>query len=50
MKEHRDKQPVEEKKIEEVKKEEPKEKKPDNEKCPECFKRFSVLELPTHMA
>ena len=21
----------------------------DNEKCPECFKRFSVVELPTHM-
>jgi hypothetical protein len=23
--------------------------KVDSEKCPKCFKRFSVLELPTHM-
>jgi hypothetical protein len=41
---------VEEKKVEEeVKKPEPIQKKPDNEKCPECFKRFSVIELPAHM-
>jgi len=47
LKEHRAEAPVEEVKIEEVKKEEI--KKPENTKCPECFKRFSVLELPSHM-
>ena len=34
----------------EVKKEEPVKKVvADTEKCPECFKRFSVVELVAHM-
>jgi hypothetical protein len=36
--------------LEEVKKEEkPKKTVIDTEKCPECFKRFNVVELVSHM-